>query len=61
MNCQCCGRPRTFDSVLCQSCLDDCESGLAAIDHDESILDRLLREQRIRAKMPRFGLKPEIK
>jgi hypothetical protein len=60
MNCKCCGRPTAFDT-LCISCEDDFQSGMDAINHDESILDRLLREHRIRAKMPRFGLKPEIK
>jgi hypothetical protein len=46
---------------LCSSCEADFESGIQAIQNDESILDRLIREHRVRAKMPRFGLKPEIR
>ncbi len=62
MNCQLCKRQLVLDEkILCASCNDDFQSGMAAIDYDESILDRLLREQRIRAKMPRCGLKPPIK
>ena len=47
--------------ILCDSCLDDFESGMRAIDANESVLDRLVREHTIRARMPRFGLKPEIR
>jgi hypothetical protein len=43
--------------TLCISCDDDAESGIRAIDWQEPILDRLIREHKVRAKMPRFGLK----
>jgi hypothetical protein len=59
MNCKMCNRPVRLDEdgILCDSCLDDFESGMNAIEHDDSILDRLIREHTIRAKMPRCGLK----
>jgi len=60
MNCKICGRIIVLSiegETLCLSCQDDFESGMAAIDHDESILTRLLREQRIRARMPNHGFK----
>lgn len=47
--------------ILCDSCLDDFESGMRATDADEPVLDRLIREHTIRARMPRFALKPEVR
>jgi hypothetical protein len=59
MNCQICGRLITIEGekTLCLSCLDDFEASYEPHREYRNMIERILTEQRIRARMPNFGLK----
>jgi len=58
MNCQICGRELVLDqTILCASCNDDFEANYEPNREYRKMIERILNEQRMRARMPNCGLK----